>query len=48
MFYIFSDTVRVDLIPLGVKFTGKITLLFIPIEFPIFDWEADLIEGKFV
>ena len=39
------NTIRVDLIPLGVSFNGKMTVLKVPITIPIFSWQADTIYG---
>ena len=46
IFIYFSHTLRVDLIPLGVDFKGYFEVLFVPVEFIIFTWKADLIEGS--
>ena len=39
------NTIRVDLIPLGVSFKGYMKVLKIPITIPIFSWQADTIYG---
>ena len=44
---VISNTIRVDLIPLGVSFNGYMKVLRVPITIPIFSWQADTIYGKY-